>query len=44
MSVSGTYYVNVPAKGPGIKFEDPRLDRFMAAPPLKADARPRNRP
>jgi uncharacterized protein (TIGR02466 family) len=43
-SLSGTYYVQVPAGSPGIKFEDPRLDRFMAAPPRKADARPENRP
>jgi uncharacterized protein (TIGR02466 family) len=43
-SLSGTYYVQVPAGRPGIKFEDPRLDRFMAAPPRKADARPENRP
>ncbi|HEX3847917.1 MAG TPA: TIGR02466 family protein [Steroidobacteraceae bacterium] len=38
-SVSGTYYVQVPAGAPGIKFEDPRLDRFMAAPPRKPSAR-----
>lgn len=31
--VSGTYYVATPAGCPGLKFEDPRLDRFMAAPP-----------
>jgi len=43
-TLSGTYYVRVPAGGPGIKFEDPRLERFMAAPPLKAAARPLNRP
>lgn len=41
---SGTYYVQVPAGCPGLKFEDPRLDRFMAAPPRKADARTQNRP
>jgi uncharacterized protein (TIGR02466 family) len=35
-SVSGTYYVQVPKGAPGIKFEDPRLDRFMAAPPRKS--------
>ncbi|HEV7610346.1 MAG TPA: TIGR02466 family protein [Steroidobacteraceae bacterium] len=34
-TVSGTYYVHVPAGTPGIKFEDPRLDRFMAAPPRR---------
>jgi uncharacterized protein (TIGR02466 family) len=38
-SVSGTYYVQVPAGSPGIKFEDPRLDRFMAAPPRNLQAR-----
>ncbi|HEY3657852.1 MAG TPA: TIGR02466 family protein [Steroidobacteraceae bacterium] len=43
-TLSGTYYVHVPAGSPGIKFEDPRLDRFMAAPPRVADARPENRP
>ena len=37
-SVSGTYYVRVPPGSPGIKFEDPRLDRFMAAPPRKVTA------
>jgi uncharacterized protein (TIGR02466 family) len=43
-TLSGTYYVHVPSGGPGIKFEDPRLDRFMAAPPRAAHARPENRP
>ena len=38
-TLSGTYYVQVPSGCPGIKFEDPRLDRFMAAPPRKANAR-----
>ena len=38
-TVSGTYYVQMPSGAPGIKFEDPRLDRFMAAPPRKANAR-----
>jgi len=38
-TLSGTYYVHVPAGTPGIKFEDPRLDRFMAAPPRKAGAK-----
>jgi len=42
-TLSGTYYVQVPNGVPDIKFEDPRLDRFMAAPPRKAGARPRNR-
>jgi uncharacterized protein (TIGR02466 family) len=43
-TLSGTYYVRVPRGSPGLKFEDPRLDRFMAAPPRKADARMSNRP
>ena len=38
-SLSGTYYVQVPRGSPGIKFEDPRLERFMAAPPRKLKAR-----
>jgi uncharacterized protein (TIGR02466 family) len=38
-TLSGTYYVQVPAGSPGIKFEDPRLDRFMAAPPRKTATR-----
>ncbi|MEJ0035129.1 MAG: TIGR02466 family protein [Gammaproteobacteria bacterium] len=37
-TISGTYYVQTPRGCPGIKFEDPRLDRFMAAPPRRADA------
>ena len=37
-TISGTYYVQTPRGCPGIKFEDPRLDRFMAAPPRKPDA------
>ena len=37
-TVSGTYYVQTPRGSPGIKLEDPRLDRFMAAPPRKAGA------
>jgi len=41
-TISGTYYVQTPRGAPGIKFEDPRLDRFMAAPPRKAAARREN--
>jgi uncharacterized protein (TIGR02466 family) len=41
--ISGTYYVTTPAGCPGLKFEDPRLSRFMAAPPKLARARPANR-
>ena len=43
-SVSGTYYVRVPSGSPGIKFEDPRLDRFMAAPPRSAAAQRESQP
>jgi uncharacterized protein (TIGR02466 family) len=43
-TLSGTYYVQVPSGSPGIKFEDPRLDRFMAAPPRKTSARRESRP
>ena len=41
--ISGTYYVRVPRGAPGLKFEDPRLDRYMGAPPRKVDAEERNR-
>ena len=37
-SISGTYYVQVPKGSPGLKFEDPRLDKFMAAPPRRRTA------
>jgi uncharacterized protein (TIGR02466 family) len=40
--VSGTYYVATPEGCPGLKFEDPRLDRFMAAPPRLPGARKSN--
>ena len=43
-TISGTYYVKTPKGCPGLKFEDPRLERFMAAPPRIAAARPQNRP
>jgi uncharacterized protein (TIGR02466 family) len=42
-TLSGTYYVQTPTGSPGLKFEDPRLERFMAAPPRKPNARPANR-
>src|ERR1044071_1563653 len=35
-TISGTYYVHTPRGSAGLKLEDPRLDRYMAAPPLKA--------
>lgn len=39
--LSGTYYVKVPKGAPGLKFEDPRLSRMMAAPARQPDADPR---
>jgi uncharacterized protein (TIGR02466 family) len=43
-TLSGTYYVQVPPGTPGLKFEDPRLDRMMAAPPRRRGSRLQNRP
>lgn len=37
-TISGTYYVQTPRGCAGLKFEDPRLDRYMAAPPRRRDA------
>lgn len=34
-TVSGTYYVSTPPRASGMKLEDPRLDRMMAAPPRR---------
>jgi uncharacterized protein (TIGR02466 family) len=42
-TISGTYYVQTPPGAACLKFEDPRLDRFMAAPPRKSNAREYNR-
>lgn len=42
--ISGTYYVVTPRGCPGLKFEDPRLSKFMAAPPKLPDAQAANRP
>ena len=42
-SISGTYYVRTPRGCSGLKFEDPRLDRYMAAPPRRTRARRENR-
>jgi len=39
-TISGTYYVKTPRGCAGLKFEDPRLDRFMAAPPRTGSSRP----
>jgi uncharacterized protein (TIGR02466 family) len=41
--ISGTVYVDVPAGASAIRFEDPRLDKMMAAPPRKPKAGPHNR-
>jgi uncharacterized protein (TIGR02466 family) len=42
-TISGTYYVKTPKGCSSIKFEDPRLTHFMAAPPRKSGCRPENR-
>jgi uncharacterized protein (TIGR02466 family) len=41
--ISGTYYVRTPKGCSRLKFEDPRLDKFMAAPPRDKDCKPANR-
>ncbi|WP_300295284.1 TIGR02466 family protein [Ferrovibrio sp.] len=41
--ISGTYYVQTPRGAAAIKFEDPRLDRLMAAPPKREDLGPREK-
>ena len=41
--ISGTYYVNTPKNCSSIKFEDPRLSKFMAAPPKVAQPSDHNR-
>jgi uncharacterized protein (TIGR02466 family) len=43
-TISGTYYVRTPRGCPGLKLEDPRLERMMAAPPRSAGAARENRP
>ena len=42
-TISGTYYVKTPKGCSAIKFEDPRLTKFMAAPPRRADCRRENK-
>jgi uncharacterized protein (TIGR02466 family) len=42
--ISGTFYVDVPDGASAIRFEDPRLDKMMAAPPRKARATAHNKP
>lgn len=34
--ISGTFYLQTPKEGAAIRFEDPRLDQFMARPLAKA--------
>ena len=41
--VSGTYYVATPRGCSRIRFEDPRLDKLMGAPPKRPDCRAENR-
>ena len=43
-TISGTYYVRTPRGSPGLKLEDPRLARMMAAPPRRASAAREMRP
>jgi uncharacterized protein (TIGR02466 family) len=43
-AVSGTYYVETPRGSPGLKFEDPRLSRMIAAPSRGASAPAMMRP
>ncbi len=43
-TISGTYYVRTPRGCPGLKLEDPRLERMMAAPPRLAKAARENQP
>ena len=41
--LSGTYYVQTPAKASCIKFEDPRMCHFMIAPPRKKNLKLENK-
>lgn len=43
-TISGTYYVKTPPGCSALKFEDPRLSKFMAAPPRRAKHKDHNRP
>lgn len=43
-TISGTYYVRTPRGCPGLKLEDPRLERMMAAPPRLPKADQENSP
>lgn len=41
--ISDTYYIQTPKNAASIKFEDPRLERFMGAPPKKSPCAKRNK-
>jgi uncharacterized protein (TIGR02466 family) len=41
--ISGTLYLAVPKDASAIKYEDPRLAMFMAAPPRKPEAKDKNK-
>lgn len=41
-AISGTIYLLTPKNGGNLKFEDPRMSKFMAAPARKADAKLQN--
>ncbi|MGV3772377.1 MAG: TIGR02466 family protein [Verrucomicrobiales bacterium] len=41
--ISGSYYVQTPSGCSTIKFEDPRLSKFMAAPPKLPKTAPHNK-
>jgi uncharacterized protein (TIGR02466 family) len=43
-TISGTYYVQSPPGCAGLKFEDPRFERFMASPPRKKSAKREHQP
>jgi uncharacterized protein (TIGR02466 family) len=43
-TLSGIYYVQAPAGCAGLKIEDPRLDRMMAAPPRRRGGARENQP
>jgi uncharacterized protein (TIGR02466 family) len=43
-TISGTYFVQTPKGSSALKFEDPRLDRFMAMPPKRSDCKAEHRP
>lgn len=42
--ISGTYYVSTPKDCGCIKFEDPRLSKFMKAPPKKQNSSEKSKP